>query len=114
MYGCAEVSAVDTYILKALLHILIGALPSPGSVSLAADFGTWLELHQCRESWETDHSHQHRTVTGRSYQVLLSLSAVLQVTRKNWHGKKKGQLTRVGKGEDNQKIRMEDRSHEFT
>lgn len=73
MYGCAEVSAVDTYILKALLHILTGALPSPGSVSLAADFGTWLELHQCRESWETDHSHQHRTVTGRSYQVLFYL-----------------------------------------
>lgn len=45
MYGCAGVSAVDTYILKALLHTLIGALSSPGSVSLTAGFGTCLGLH---------------------------------------------------------------------
>lgn len=74
---------MDTHFIKALLHPLTGALPSPYSVSLTAGFETWLGLHQCRESWETDHSHQQRTDTGRSYQGLFYL--LLQVTRKNWH-----------------------------
>lgn len=60
---------MDTEVLKALLHTLIGALPSPGSVSLTAGFETWLGLHQGRGNWETDPATQHRTVR-RSYQGL--------------------------------------------
>lgn len=73
---------MDTYFLKALLHAVIGALPSPGSVSLTAGFETWLRLHQCRESWETDAQDSHWEKLSRA---LFSLSAILQVTRKNWH-----------------------------
>lgn len=57
---------MDTEVLKALLHTLIGALPSPGSVSLTAGFETWLGLHQGRGNWETDPA----TSTGQSGGVI--------------------------------------------
>ena len=93
--GCAIVSTVATRFLKALSHPWNWYSPCP--MSLTAGFETWLGLHQCGERWEP------LTMAQDSHWEELSLSAIQQVTRKNWH-EIKGQLIRVGKWEDNKQM----------